>query len=66
MQTIPKEVEIVNSSYSSGFHNQLTHSPPFHEGGISYPNLTNVKELNKPYGYRESGKPNGFNSNQSR
>ena len=44
----------------------LTHSPPFHEGGISYPNLTKVKELKKPYGYRELGKPNGFNSNQSR
>ena len=41
----------------------LTHSPPFHEGGISYPNLTHVKE---PYGYREHGKPHGFNSNQSR
>ena len=44
----------------------LTHSPPFHEGGISYPNLTMFKELKKPYGYRKLGKPNGFNSNQSR
>ena len=45
----------------------LTHSPPFHEGGISYPNLTMFKELKKPYGYtRKSDQPNGFNSNQSR
>ena len=66
MQTITKEVVVVNSLYSSGFHDQLTHSPPFHEGGISYPNLIKVKELKKPYGYRKLGKPNGFNSNQSR